>query len=156
MQLSRRKITDTTLEISLGESGLDQFSAHNDFIGLRTTFGENSEESQQNIRNSYTSKSSEILQCVVGVNRRQSVLPSSSPKCRLIYLVDEGTWIILHVRVISQNALVVGSTAAITLHFTFDKSYLHVQNTNCIFLSVNSFIIHFTDYTLNSRCFYSR
>jgi hypothetical protein len=56
---------DTTLELSLRESGLDQLSDNNNLIGLHTTFGEYSEENQQNIRNSYRSKAHEILQYVV-------------------------------------------------------------------------------------------
>lgn len=44
---------DTTLELSLSESGLDQLSEHNTFIGLHTISGEYSEENKQNIRNSY-------------------------------------------------------------------------------------------------------
>jgi len=55
---------ETTLELSLRESGLDQLFEHNNFIGLHTTFGEYSEENQQNIRNSYRSKSHEILKYV--------------------------------------------------------------------------------------------
>jgi hypothetical protein len=60
------KTPDTTLELPLYESGLDQLCEHNNLIGMHTKFGEYSEENQQNIRNSYRSKSHEMLQCVVG------------------------------------------------------------------------------------------